>query len=39
LVDAAENESQSEWKVFTPENRKKGENFNAEFIGKLMSSQ
>ena len=37
LVDVAKN--QSEWKVYPPENRKKGESFDKKFIDKLVSSQ
>ncbi len=39
LADVSEDEEQSEWKVYTPENRKKGESFNEGFIDKLVSSQ
>ena len=38
LVNISENESQPEWKVFAPKNRKKGENFNAAFIDKLVNA-
>jgi hypothetical protein len=37
LADVAEDETQSEWQVFTPKNRKKSESFNAKFINKLLN--
>jgi hypothetical protein len=39
LVDMSENESTPLWKVFTPQNRKKGESFDEEFISKLVHSK
>lgn len=36
LVDMSENESTPLWRVFTPQNRKKGESFDEAFISKLV---
>ncbi|MCP4109645.1 MAG: hypothetical protein GY749_29680 [Desulfobacteraceae bacterium] len=39
LVDKAENGENSEWKVFSPKNRKKEEDFDPVFITELVSNQ
>jgi len=39
LVDVSEEEGESEWKVFAPNNRKKGVAFNSELIGELVKEQ
>lgn len=36
LIDMSENESTPLWRVFTPQNRKKGESFDEAFISKLV---
>ncbi len=38
LVDIADKEESSAWQVFTPKNRKKGVDFNKEFIASLIQS-
>lgn len=39
LVNMAENGEESDWKVFSPKNRKQGKNFDPVFIAEMVNSQ
>lgn len=37
LADMSENDEQTQWKVYSPENRKEGVDFDSNFINKLVA--